>query len=105
MMTLLLYTCRTQQSLEPVCEDCKNKVLDCYRSNPGKSLNCSAEAKEYAECVERARQVRGRQPLWFTKLMVYVLVLIYREYYNPLALENKWTVLYLCNDITITSSI
>lgn len=57
-------TCRTQQSLELVCEDCKNKVLDCYRSNPGRPLNCSTEAKEYAECIERARKVRGRQSLW-----------------------------------------
>ena len=83
---------KTQLSPKPVCEDSKNKVLECYRSNPGRTLNCSAEAKEFAECVEQARQVRGRQ---YRHKMVnyYFCVPIYREYWNPVGLKNEWTVL------------
>ena len=43
-----------------VCEDSKDKVLDCYHSNPGRPLNCTEEAKEFFQCVEKARQVKGR---------------------------------------------
>ena len=44
-------------TLVPVCEDCKEEVLSCYQRNPKKSLNCSAEVKAYARCVESARKV------------------------------------------------
>ena len=41
----------------PVCEQSKERVLKCYHGNPDHTLNCSSEAKEYMECVEKARQV------------------------------------------------
>ena len=41
----------------PVCEQSKDRVLKCYHGNPDHTLNCSSEAKEYMECVEKARQV------------------------------------------------
>ena len=44
-------------SMLPVCEECRDKVLDCYRSNPGRTLHCSSEVHAYAECVEKARKV------------------------------------------------
>ena len=40
-----------------MCEQSKDKVLKCYYGNPDHTLNCSIEAKEYMECVEKARQV------------------------------------------------
>ena len=40
----------------PVCEQSKDSVLKCYHGNPEHTLNCSIEAKEYMECVEKARQ-------------------------------------------------
>ena len=51
---------RTRQPSKLICEDSKDKVLDCYHSNPGRPLNCTNEAKEFFECVEQARRVRGR---------------------------------------------
>ena len=43
----------------PVCEEHKDRVLDCYRSKPSRVLECSSEVKEYMECVERAKKVLG----------------------------------------------
>ena len=44
------------QGIVPVCEACKDRVLDCYHSNPTRALNCSREVKQYTECVEKARK-------------------------------------------------
>lgn len=43
--------------LVPVSEESKEKVLNCYLSNPKRTLNCSAEVRQYTQCVEKARQV------------------------------------------------
>lgn len=90
---------KTKQSIVPVCEDCKDRVLDCYHSNPGRPLNCTNEAKEYFECVERARQVWDRQS-WMNTTYTYTH--FYREHWKQL-LANEHYRHYLCNDITITS--
>ena len=52
---------KTKQPARFVCEESKDKVLDCYHSNPKRPLNCTNEAKEFFICVEQARRVRGRQ--------------------------------------------
>ncbi|CAG5115273.1 unnamed protein product [Candidula unifasciata] len=39
----------------PVCQDLQAKVLECYQSNPGQVLNCSALVNAFSTCVDRAR--------------------------------------------------
>ena len=70
----------------PVCEQSKDRVLKCYHGNPDHTLNCSSEAKEYMECVEKARQVgwsciltvgavRTRATSWFGLFQVCLFFL------------------------------
>ena len=42
----------------PVCEDCRDRVDECYQKNNSKPLLCSSVVREYVECVEKYRRVR-----------------------------------------------
>ncbi|XP_065909394.1 MICOS complex subunit MIC19-like [Dysidea avara] len=42
--------------LVPVCKDLEQQVLQCYKQNPGRSLNCSDVVRNYQECVNKARK-------------------------------------------------
>ena len=48
---------KTRDIVMPVCEDCRDKVDDCYNRYPGKPLQCSSLVKEYIQCVEKHRKV------------------------------------------------
>ena len=37
------------------CTGAQASVLDCYKANPGRSLNCSDQVRAFARCVETAR--------------------------------------------------
>ena len=43
--------------LVPACEDKQCKVLECYRNNSNRTLQCSQEVHQYIKCVENARKV------------------------------------------------
>eukprot|EP00731_Ephydatia_muelleri_P003297 Em0001g3297a len=38
------------------CEGDRNSVLNCYRSHPGKPLDCAEEVKAYFQCVGKLRK-------------------------------------------------
>lgn len=38
-------------SYNSVCQEQQDKVLQCYRANPGKTLRCSKEAADFTRCV------------------------------------------------------
>lgn len=40
----------------PVCGDLQGVVLSCYNNSGGQTLNCSAVAKQYMQCVNSAKQ-------------------------------------------------
>ncbi|KAM9310969.1 MICOS complex subunit MIC19 [Gastrophryne carolinensis] len=40
----------------PICADLQAQILQCYQQNPQKTLNCSALASQYMQCVSNAKQ-------------------------------------------------
>ncbi|XP_061403802.1 MICOS complex subunit MIC19 isoform X3 [Lethenteron reissneri] len=44
----------------PVCGDLQGVVLSCYNNSGGQTLNCSAVAKQYMQCVNSAKQLLGK---------------------------------------------
>ena len=61
-----------------MCEQSKDRVLKCYHGNPDHTLNCSIEAKEYMECVEKARQVgwSGVLGVYLRYIMVFIFSIL-----------------------------
>lgn len=40
----------------PICAELQGDVLRCYQQNPDQTLSCSALAKQYAHCINYAKQ-------------------------------------------------
>ena len=43
---------------EPVCQERRHAVLQCYAKNKDRTLVCADEVKAFASCVESVRLVR-----------------------------------------------
>ncbi|XP_072026809.1 MICOS complex subunit mic25-a-like [Amphiura filiformis] len=39
----------------PVCQNLQDDLAKCYSDNPGRTLNCSQQVREFNHCVEQAR--------------------------------------------------
>ncbi|CAG08684.1 unnamed protein product [Tetraodon nigroviridis] len=48
---------RQRSSFQPVCGDLQSQILNCYRQNAGKTLDCSSIASAYMQCVHHAKKV------------------------------------------------
>lgn len=46
---------QTLASQKAPCQDLKAKVVECYKKNPTQTLLCSAEVKEFLNCVNSSR--------------------------------------------------
>ncbi|VDM16539.1 unnamed protein product [Hydatigera taeniaeformis] len=46
----------------PCCVDAQKQVMDCYRSNGQRSLNCSKEVESFVRCVAAFRSARMGHP-------------------------------------------
>lgn len=46
--------------LVPICKDLEQQVLQCYKQNPGRSLDCSDTVRSYQQCVNNARKVHNK---------------------------------------------
>ena len=53
-LTSLLYR---KMKYNPICENLQGDVIKCYSDNPGRTLNCSQQVREFNHCVEQARTV------------------------------------------------
>lgn len=42
--------------LVPICKDVEQQMLQCYKQNPGRSLDCSDVVRSYQQCVNKARK-------------------------------------------------
>lgn len=42
--------------LVPICKDLEQQMLQCYKQNPGRSLDCSDVVRSYQHCVNNARK-------------------------------------------------
>lgn len=38
------------------CQDMKSKILECYKTNPGKALACAKEVEAFSSCVNNIRE-------------------------------------------------
>lgn len=45
----------TIASQKAPCQDLKLKVVDCYKKHPTETLKCSAEVKDFLDCVNTSR--------------------------------------------------
>ena len=43
---------------QPVCQERRHAVLQCYAKNKDRTLACADEVKAFASCVESVRLVR-----------------------------------------------
>ena len=48
---------KTSSDMMPVCDDCRDKVDNCYQRNATTPLLCSNLVREYMQCVEKHRKV------------------------------------------------
>lgn len=71
-----------RSSFQPVCGDLQSQILNCYRQNAGKTLDCSSIASAYIQCVHHAKKV---EPNLFCCLSSVWLV----SFWPPLGLQNK----------------
>ena len=55
--------------LVPICKDLEQQMLQCYKQNPGRSLDCSDVVRSYQHCVNNARKVDNK--IYFTEI-VYI---------------------------------
>lgn len=39
----------------PACQQLKNNVLNCYKQNPTRALNCSQQVRDFLHCVETSQ--------------------------------------------------
>ena len=56
----VLSFCRSR-STAAVCPGLQAQILSCYKENGSRTLTCSDLAKEYLQCINAAKKVRG---LW-----------------------------------------
>ena len=45
---------------QPICQESRHAVMQCYQKNRQKSLLCADEVRAFASCVESARTVSGQ---------------------------------------------
>ena len=64
--------------LVPICKDLEEQVLQCYKQNPGRSLDCSDTVRSYQQCVNNARKVQSDCP----SEMCDLFPSMYREYWQ-----------------------
>ena len=57
--------------LVPICKDLEQQMLQCYKQNPGRSLDCSDVVRSYQHCVNNARKVDSK--IYFTEMCVYTI--------------------------------
>ena len=55
--------------LVPICKDLKQQILQCYKQNPGRSLDCSDAVRNYQQCVNNARKVHSKH---FTEVVDFI---------------------------------
>ena len=47
---------RLLQTQKLPCQDMKSKILECYKTNPGKALACAKEVEAFSSCVNNIRE-------------------------------------------------